>query len=194
VARSVEPAVTATHEPLPDGSHFSRVPVEMASMRKESVSPSTSASLAAAARSLKEISLNVSSVAPVMVATVASVGASLTGVTEVERVMALDHCPVVPSVALMSDEAEYATAASETRMERDPGVPLKSRTLGMKRSLAVVGSRMAALLEGAAPRLTLPSAMVLQVLPLSVEYCQMPCVVELELLPVMAMPLRGVVV
>jgi hypothetical protein len=34
--------------------------------------------------------------------------------------------------------------------------------------------------------------MVLQVLPLSVEYCQTPCVEELALLPVMAMPPKAV--
>ena len=117
-------------------------------------------------------------------------GASLTAVTEVARVVAMDHWPVMASAAEMSVAAEKATAASETRMERAPGVPLKSRALGRKRSLAVVGRTMAAALEGADP----PLATVDQVDPLSVEYCQTPWVAALAALPTMAMPPKAVAV
>ena len=105
-----------------------------------------------------------------------------------ESVVLGDHWPVVVLAALMSVEVEKATTASETLIERAPGVPLKSRTLGRKRSLAVVGRRMAVAVVGAAPRAAEPSPMEAQVEPLSVEYCQTPCVVESEALATMAMP------
>ena len=119
-----------------------------------------------------------------------STGASLTGVTEASRVVTMDHWPVMASSAETSVAVEKVTGVSETRMESEPGVPLKSRTLGRKRSLAVVGSRMAASLEGAVP----PLAMVDQVVPISVEYCQTPWLVALAALPTMAMPPKAVAV
>ena len=117
-------------------------------------------------------------------------GASFTAVTDVPRVVALDHWPVMASAVEMLVAAEKVTPVSEARTEREPGVPLKSRTLGRKRSLAVVGSRIAALLDGADP----PLAMDVQVLPLSVEYSQTPSEEELAALPTMAMPPKAVAV
>ena len=49
---------------------------------------------------------------------------------------------------------------------------------------------MAASLEGAVP----PLAMVDQVVPISVEYCQTPWLVALAALPTMAMPPKAVAV
>ena len=117
-------------------------------------------------------------------------GASLTAVTEVARVVAMDHWPVMASAAEMSVAAEKSTAVSEARTAREPGVPLKSRTFGKKRSLAVVGRRMAAALEGAEP----PLPMGNQLVPESVEYCQTPSVAALAALPTMAMPPKAVAV
>ena len=135
---------------------------------------------------VEAVGLATSSRSAVSVALPLATGASLTAVTEVpSTTVPSDQCCVPPTRPERSLLAEALTLASDRRVVRLPGVPLKFNA-GLKRSLASVGSSTAAESD------TVVETAV-QVLPALVEYSHVPCA-AVAALPTMAMPPKLVTV
>ena len=119
-----------------------------------------------------------------------SPGGSLTGLIKVSKSTGSDHMSVSrlsssPTTAEMSELELKVWGVSASRTESAPGVPLKFST-GTKRSCASVGSSMALVSSLA------PCGMSVQLVPLSVEYCQVPSVPGSAALPTIAIPPNAV--
>ena len=129
---------------------------------------------------VEAVGLAASSRSAASVALPLATGASFTAVAEIlSTTVPEDQCCVPPTRPERSLLADALTLASDRRAVRLPGVPLKFAA-GLKRSVAVVGNSTAAESDTEV-------ATAVQVLPLSVEYCHVPCA-AVAAFPTTAMP------